>query len=132
MKLISHPRMPFCAPAGKVIIEADYSSQELAVGAALSRDPVMEASFTAPKVLVDVDGNEYTNPVSDLHAQSAINCVMPEWFKGIPDNKLVIRSKEVPPGSKRSPRDDGKVLNFAEIYLSTPQSIAERNNIPVT
>lgn len=129
MKLIAHPRMPFCAPEGKVIIEADFSAMELMCGAAYSHDPVMTESFIAPKKLIDANGKEYNNPVSDLHTQSAINCIMPSWFVGVPDSQLVERAKEVPPGEKKSPRDNGKTLNFAEIYLSTAQSLAERNHV---
>lgn len=99
------------------------------MGAALSKDPVMVEAYTVPKKLKDADGNEYKNPYSDLHCMSAVTCIMPSWFKGIPETEWVDHSKKVPPQSKRSPRDNGKVLNFAEIYLSSAQSIAERNHI---
>jgi len=89
----------------------------------------MVESFTAPKTLKLPDGTEYPNPSSCLHLQSAINCIKPSWFEGVPDHLLLSRSKEVPPGDKKCPRDSGKALNFSEIYLSSAQSIAEKNHI---
>lgn len=118
MKLISHPRMPFCAPPGKIIIECDYAAMELRCGAAYSHDPVMTESFIAPAKLVDAEGKKYDNPVSDMHTQSAINCIMPSWFTDIPESQLVARAKEVPPGQKKSPRDNGKTLNFAKVLAN--------------
>lgn len=123
--------MPFCAPPGKVIIECDYSSQEVVFGAALSNDPIMVESFMAPDTLLDEEGNRYKNYRSDFHTLTTINCIAPEWFEGIPESQIVKRAKEVPPGAKRSHRDNGKTLGFAQLYLSTPQSIAERNHISV-
>jgi hypothetical protein len=115
MKLIAHPRMPFCAPEGKVIIEADFSAQELRLGAALSKDPVMTVSFTSDEFIYDTEGNPCPNPAADLHCMSAVRCVLPSWFEEIPETQWVKRSKEVPPGAKRTPRDDAKVLNFARV-----------------
>lgn len=107
--------MPFCAPEGKVIIEADFSAQELRLGAALSKDPVMTDSFTSEEFIKDTEGNLFPNPVADLHTMSAVRCVMPSWFEGIPETQWVKRSKETPPGEKRTPRDNAKVLNFAKV-----------------
>lgn len=130
MKILAHPRMPFCAPKGKLIVECDYSSQELRIGAALSKDQKMTNAFLAPE-FIEVSGEKYPNPTADLHSISSIYCINPGWFENTPENLWVKRSKEVPPGQKCSPRDYGKRLNFAEIYLATPRSIAELNHVSV-
>jgi len=129
MKLISHPRMPFCAPEGKVIIEADYSAMELCCGAAASKDPVMTEASVAPKKLLDIAGKEYDNPYADMHTMTAKECINPPWFEGIPETQWVEQARKKPPGEKYKPRELGKTLNFANIFLSTAASIAERNNI---
>lgn len=99
--------------------------------AVLSNDPIMIESFLAPPTLIGPGGKEYPNPVADLHLQSSIHCVYPDWFKGVEDHLLLARAKEVPPGHKASVRDSSKVLNFHEIYLGSAASLAERNNIPL-
>ena len=91
----------------------------------------MVESFLAPEYLTSPEGAVYKNPVADLHFQSAYKCIKPDWFEGAPEHKLVERSKEIPEGWKDSPRGYGKTLNFAEIFLSTPQSLAKRNHVPL-
>lgn len=98
-------------------------------GAALSKDPVMTESFTAELFIKGPDDKDYPNPRADLHSLSALSCIYPEWFKDISPYQIVSRAREVPPGHTKSPRDNGKTLNFAEIYLSSAASIAERNHI---
>lgn len=120
--------MPFCARKGFSLIEVDYTAQELRAAGALSKDKTMTESFTAPLTIKGPDGEDYPNPVADLHTLSA-QSISQDWFKGCPTHLLVKRAREVPPGATRSPRDDGKTLNFAKVYLSSPQSIAERNHI---
>lgn len=121
--------MPFCAPSGYLLVEADYSGQELRIGAVLSKDETMVEAFTAPDKLLTEDGREYDNPYADLHAMSGITCIDPDWFIGIPVEDWVKRSRECRPGQTKDPRSNGKTLNFASIYLSTAKSIAERNCI---
>lgn len=129
MKIKAHPKMLFVAPHGKIILEADYSGQELFIAAVLSKDPRMVDAFTCKKTLVTPSGIEYPNPKADLHLISSMQCIDPEWFIGYPDHKLLDRANEVPPKQKSSPRGKGKTLNFASIYLSSAQSIAERNRV---
>lgn len=97
--------------------------------AVLSNDPIMVESFLAPEKIIGPDGKEYKNLAADLHAISAFKCIDPTWFKDIPEHLIIPRSKEVRPGQKRCSRDDAKTLNFGKIYLCSPQSLAERNNV---
>ena len=129
MKILAHPRMPFCAPKGKLIVEIDYSGQETRIAAALSKDKKMTEAFLVEPTIKGPDGKLYDNPYSDLHTLTSVYCIDPAWFEGIPDHLWVSRSREVPPGQKVCPRQRGKTLNFATNYLATARSIAEGNHV---
>jgi hypothetical protein len=127
-EIISNPRNGFCTSKG-VIISCDFSSQELRTSAVLSKDPAMCASYLVPEKLITPEGKEYKNPRADLHTLSAVNCIDPQRFVGTTEDQWEGIARAKLPTDKRSPRDTGKTLNFAMIYLSTAKSISERNHV---
>jgi DNA polymerase-1 len=117
--------MGFCAPPGKVFLSVDFSSQELLLAAALSKDPVMVRSFKEPLTITLPDGTVYDNPHADLHTMSTVGAVAPDLFKFQPESEWVRIAK------KSGKRQYGKVLNFSILYLATAITIAQRNHVKV-
>ncbi len=131
LEAISNPRNGFCTTKG-VIISCDFSSQEIRVAAVASKDPIMCASFLVPEKLVTPEGKEYKNPRADYHTLTALNCVAPDRFVGKTEDEWETIARAVLPGDKKCPRDTAKTVNFAMLYLSTVQSISERNHVKLS
>lgn len=132
VRFISNPRNGFCADpqgAGGSILSLDFSSQEVLVATVLSKDPAMTDACLLPKKKTLPDGTEYADPNADFHTLTASTCTHSDLTKGKPESEWDKIVRTVQPGERRKPRDTGKTLNFAMLYLSTPQSISERNHV---
>jgi hypothetical protein len=103
--------------------------QEIAVATVLSKDPAMTKAQLLPKKKKLPDGTEYPDPYSDLHTLTGCTCTHPHLIEGKPESEWDAIVRVVQPGEKRKPRDISKTLNFAMLYLSTSQSISERNHV---
>jgi hypothetical protein len=128
LEFVSNPRNGFCTQRG-VIISCDFASQEIRVAAVVSKDPIMCESFLVPEKLTTPEGKVYNNPRSDYHTLTAVNCIAPERFVGKTEDEWEAIARAFLFGDKRCPRDTAKTLNFAMLYLSTVQSISERNHV---
>lgn len=113
VEFISNPRNGFCTTKG-VIISCDLSGQELRTAAVVSKDPAMCNTFLAPSVIQREDGSSYENPYTDLHLLTCVNATHPELFAGLPEDQWLSKSKKIPPGQNKKPRDLAKTLNFAK------------------
>lgn len=120
---VCNPRMAFSAPPGRVIISLDFSNQEAQIAAVLSGDQAMCEAFLVPEKLIDKDGKEYVNPYSDLHTLTAVKCVSPELFKGVPESKW----REL--ADKSGKRKPAKIVNFGILFGSTYLAISELNYV---
>lgn len=130
LSLISNPRNGFCVQEpNRVLISLDYSGQEILIATVLSQDPKMTEAQLAPKKLVRKDGTEYVNPNGDLHTLTTAMCTHPHLVKGLSLDMWYDTVTKKEPGAKRKPRDLGKTLNFAMLYLSSAKSISERNHV---
>jgi hypothetical protein len=104
--IISNPRMGFVAPPGYCWLSLDYSSQELMLGAAWSKDEMMTRAYTEPEVITREDGTTYKNPYADLHTLTAVKCCSKHLFENIPEWEWVSLSKS------NDSRKKGKITNF--------------------
>jgi DNA polymerase I-like protein with 3'-5' exonuclease and polymerase domains len=121
---------------GTVWASLDYSGQELAVAAALSSCRSMLEVFLAKKEtpyllndqgeLILRDGKPIENPRTDLHLMAA-SYMFPQ-MKDMSPEEVRIFGNEKPPGGK-SPRQIGKILNFALIYGMAAPTLAEKLGI---
>jgi DNA polymerase I-like protein with 3'-5' exonuclease and polymerase domains len=121
---ITVPRLRRFSANGIIVHNCDYSSQELMIAAALSNDRVMLDAFFTQRdnpTLIDPEGNEYANPLVDLHTVAAMS-LFPH-LNEVPLWKLEKAAKEIGPGGQKY-RDLAKVFNFSIIYGASAQSLA--------
>lgn len=103
----------FTAPPGYNVCVSDYSSQELRVAAAASKDEAMLATYflerTNPKKVRIDTGQEYDNPETDLHLVAALG-IFPELLQYDEWDRLKM-AKTLERNGKNY-RFIGKTLNF--------------------
>jgi hypothetical protein len=89
----------------------------------------MVEAHLAPPEIAKPDGTLTTNPRACLHTLTAALCSHPHLVEGLEEYDWYDAVTTLQPGDKAVPRQTGKTVNFSMIYLSTPQSISERNHV---
>ena len=124
-----HTSLRGCVVArkGSVLIDLDFSGQELRIAAALSGDEVMLNTFMLerdnPYLIHPDTGEKYENPLTDLHLVAAMNMKPYAYLKDVPLYEVARLSKAKGPDG-RSPRGNGKTFNFSVIYGAAASSVA--------
>lgn len=116
------------AKPGRVILDLDFSAQELRIAAALSGDTRMLDTFMLerdnPYLIHPETGKSYANPMTDLHLVATMSMGPYEYLKDLPlwEVGAACRVKEA---DGKAPRDKGKTFNFSVVYGASAVSVAE-------
>ena len=124
-KISMSMRHAFVAPQDYVWCSADFSSQEMRIAAALSRDEALLNIYfmerDSPYLTNPNTGEEYENPECDPHVMAARELY--DYLKQV-DIWDLIKASKSPNKDGLIPRQIGKILNFSLIYGATANKIA--------
>lgn len=138
-----NPRVTIQAPKGKVLVSADYASQEARIAGVVSKDPIMLKTFLpdceeAPDLVPvpedysgDYQGDENLgkNHAKDLHTITA-QAAFPKYFEDKPDYEwrcIAENTKHL----GQSLRKWAKFVTFGTIYMQAAVTMSDLHKIPV-
>lgn len=116
------------AGPGSVLMDLDFSGQELRIAAALSRDKVMLDTYMLerdnPYQIHPDTGEQYLNPMTDLHLVATMAMAPYAYLKDLPLWEVMKVAKIKGPDGT-DPRSKGKTFNFSVVYGASANSVAE-------
>ena len=116
------------AKPGSVILDLDFAAQELRIAAALSGDKVMLDTYFLerdnPFLIHPETGEQYNNPLTDLHLIATMNMGPYAYLKDVPLWE-VAKACRVKEADGKPPRDKGKTFNFSVVYGASAVSVAQ-------
>lgn len=116
------------AKPGGVILDLDFSAQELRIAAGLSGDTRMLNTFMLerdnPYLIHPETGEKYANPMTDLHLVATLSMGPYEYLKDLPLWEVGAACR-VKGADGKAPRDKGKTFNFSVVYGASALSVAE-------